>query len=122
MDGHCAGQNLGYRGLRLNRQSQLLSASFLRNRRFTDSGSSSDTSPPSIATSLANDDDTNEYCGAVATKKVSTPAMCLFICAICSSYSKSVSVRNPLTIAVIPRDVTKSTTRPCPTSTRKFDR
>ena len=29
--------------------------------------------------------------------------MCLFICAICSSYSKSVPVRRPLTIAVSPR-------------------
>ena len=38
----------------------------------------------------------------VATKNVSTPAMCLFICAICSSYSKSVPVRSPLTIAVKP--------------------
>ena len=71
-------------------------------RRFTGSGSSSDTSPPSIATSLASDDDTNEYRGAVATKKVSTPATCLFICAICSSYSKSVPVRRPLTMAVMP--------------------
>ncbi len=34
--------------------------SFSRNRRLTGSGSSSETSPPSIATSLASDDDTNE--------------------------------------------------------------
>src|SRR5581483_8395771 len=96
--------------------------SLAASRRFTGSGNRADTSPPSPATSFASDDDTNEYCGVVATKKVSTPAMCLFICAICSSYSKSVPVRRPLTIAVKPRDFTKSTTSPWPASTRRFGR
>src|SRR6476469_6069322 len=91
-------------------------------RTLTGSGSSSETSPPSVATSLASDDDTNEYRGVVATKNVSTPAMCLFICAICSSYSKSVPVRRPLTIAVSPRCLTKSTTSPSPDSTCRFGR
>lgn len=45
----------------------LRAATFSATRRLVASGSSADTSPPSPATSLANDDLTNEYCGVVAT-------------------------------------------------------
>lgn len=43
-------------------------ASLAASRRFTGSGNRSETSPPIEATSLASDDDTNEYRGLVATK------------------------------------------------------
>src|ERR1700694_103666 len=67
--------------------------SLAHSRTLTGSGSSCETSPPSIATSLASDDDTNEYCGVVATKKGSPPRLCLFLWARRSCYSQSVQVR-----------------------------
>lgn len=45
-------------------------------------------------------------------KRVSTPVRPRFICAICSSKSKSLTARRPLTMAGMSRSRQKSTSRP----------
>ena len=44
----------------------------------------------------------NEYVEPVGSITVSTPEICWFICAICSSFSKSETARKPFTITVAP--------------------
>src|SRR5215208_3244552 len=70
-------------------------------RSLTALGTSRDTSPPNMATCLTRLDERWPTCGAVGTKSVSMLASSRFIWAICSSYSKSLTARSPLTITGI---------------------
>src|SRR5207247_8277907 len=79
-------------------------ASLLSSRSRTYSGTRPDTSPPKRTTSLISDEERYDHCGSVATKNVSTPAIRLFIWAIWTSNSKSVTARNPLTTIWMSRD------------------
>ena len=53
----------------------------------------------------------NEWAELVGMNRVSTPESCLFIWAICSSFSKSDTARRPFTIALAPTSCATFTTR-----------
>src|SRR5437867_6965103 len=79
--------------------------SFSASRSATTAGTSPETSPPYLATSLTRDEDRNDQFGAVVMNRVSTPDRLRFIWAIWISYSKSVTARRPLTMTLEPRSL-----------------
>src|SRR4029077_5208743 len=83
-----------------------------RSRDRTISGTRPLTSPPYLAISLTRLELRNEESGLVGMQSGSPLAIRQFICAICISYSKSLTARNPLITAEIPLAAQKSTSRP----------